>query len=163
MPDRLLQQYRQYLNWTEKKIQRYLLVHRSNDETLLVLALSLALVSHRIPHYGRCLAELEDPVKILEYVIQTCEIEGVSEQDKTSVVSILCSICDNCVEQGVALDTEPLQVVLEAAAKIGLMVFPGMQQVVITRCFERTLGRQLDWKLVEMIANGKTKSKKKRV
>lgn len=79
-------------------------------------------------------------------------------------MSILCSICDYYVEQGVEIEKEPLQVVLNGAAKVALMIpGPGMQQMVVTRCFERSLGRKLDWKLVGMIASGKTKSKKRRV
>lgn len=165
MPDdRLLQQYRQYLNWTETKIQRYLLAHRSGDETQLVLALSLALISHRLPFYGKCSAVLEDPRSVLEFLIQTCSEQPASEQDKVSTVSILCSICDEYVALGVSIEKEPMQVLLESAAKIALMISgTGMQQMMVTRCFERTLGRQIDWKLVEMIANGKTKSKKRRV
>jgi len=71
--NRLHQLYSQSLTWSDQKLHRYLVLRKSPTDVQLTLALALALLSHRLPFYGKDATVLENPEGIAEYLIQSCK------------------------------------------------------------------------------------------
>jgi hypothetical protein len=88
--DRIEHFYNQALNWTEHRLQRYLLARNCAPQDRIAIA--LALLSHRLPFIASTGAELEDPRRIAEYVI--CNCRQVPDHDMKASISILCSIAE---------------------------------------------------------------------
>jgi hypothetical protein len=138
--NRLYQLYQQHLNWTEHRLQRYLIVRRNGDDTQMVLAIYLALLSHRLPFYARSKAILEEPTTISSYVVGFANV--VSDADKRTSVEILCSmLAPYCRE---AQDSHQVQLVLCVAAKICLQIGRlSMDMLEAVSCLSKSCGRAL--------------------
>jgi len=117
--NRLHQLYSQSLSWSDHKLHRYLILRKGPTDVQLLLALALALLSHRLPFYGRDSTVLKDPEGLAEYLVQTCR--NAADSDKQTTVSTLCSIAHEYIGEGLELDTAPIQLLVRTGAKICLL------------------------------------------